>query len=278
VNDRIVLSEAVYLRTREARDLEDNLRLRALEWALYFAVDGKHTAAELGRQIRVEIADRDEALARLMSLGIIKERELNAWEYVHALAASGDREEKTLQEFLLGAAKPAGTTGTAGVVPEVSRSPQQTDRESSTVPHLVQFEPTGSPRSRLRDAADIAAPSASTALRRIASQPAFGFKPLPSPEDDTKENRPMSVSRRLSLRAFMNLIERHAGSREAGQLDTYRVFVRIDTPLLRRNGIETLRFADDRLVSDPELEKALVRSLKKTLGLDCPESVWVEVV
>ena len=87
----------------------------------------------------------------------------------------------------------------------------------------------------------------------------------------------MSASRRLSLRALMNLIERQASSTEAGQLDVYRVFVRVDTVLLKRNGIETLRFTEDRLVSDPELEQALVTSMKKTLGLDCPESVWVEV-
>lgn len=87
----------------------------------------------------------------------------------------------------------------------------------------------------------------------------------------------MSGSRRLSLRALMNVIEKHAGSREAGQLDVYRVFVRVDTVLLKRSGIETLRFTEDRLVSDPELEQAIVRSVKKTLGLDCPDSIWVDV-
>ncbi|HEX7807366.1 MAG TPA: hypothetical protein VF608_01530 [Thermoanaerobaculia bacterium] len=87
----------------------------------------------------------------------------------------------------------------------------------------------------------------------------------------------MTASRKLSLRALMNLIETQAGSREAGQLDIYRVFVRVDTLLLKRSGIETLRFTEDRLVSDPELEQAIVRSVKKTLGVDCPESLWVEV-
>lgn len=87
----------------------------------------------------------------------------------------------------------------------------------------------------------------------------------------------MSRPRRLSLRALMNLIEKQAGSREAGQLDIYRVFVRVDTVLLRRSGIETLRFTEDHLISDPELEQAIIRSVKKTLGLDCPETIWVEV-
>jgi hypothetical protein len=227
----VVLPQTVYRRSKEPRDLPDGLRLRTLEWALYFAVTGKNTAAELGRQMRVDGAERDEALAKLVSLALIEEQELDATEYVRALAASGDREEKTLREFLIGAA-----------------------------PQRIESEP--SPRHALR------------AVRTAA--PAFGFKPLPSPQDQKKENRAMSVSRSLSLRALMNLIERQAGSREAGQLDIYRVFVRIDTPLLKRNGIETLRFAEDRLISDPELEQALVRSVKKTLGLDCPENVWVE--
>lgn len=87
----------------------------------------------------------------------------------------------------------------------------------------------------------------------------------------------MSAPRNLSLRALMNVIEKQAGTREAGQLDVYRVFVRVDTSLLRRNGIETLRFTEDRLVADPELQQAIVRSVKKTLGLDCPQSVWVDI-
>ena len=87
----------------------------------------------------------------------------------------------------------------------------------------------------------------------------------------------MPKSHKLSLRALMNLIASKAGSREAGQLDIYRVFVRVDTALLKRNGIETLSFTDDHFVADAELEKAIVNSVKKTLGLVCPESVWVEV-
>ncbi len=87
----------------------------------------------------------------------------------------------------------------------------------------------------------------------------------------------MPTSRKLSLQAVMKVIERQAGSPEAAQLDVYRVFVRVDTSLLKRNGIASLRFTEDRLVSDPELEQAIVKSVKRTLGLDCPDSVWVDV-
>lgn len=82
----------------------------------------------------------------------------------------------------------------------------------------------------------------------------------------------MVPMRKLSLRALMDVIECQAGSREAGQLD---IFIKVDTSLLKRSGIETLRFTEDRLISDPELEEAIVRSMKRTLGLDCPDDVWV---
>lgn len=225
----VVLPQTVYRRRREPRDLPSDLKLKSLEWALYFAVTGAHTAAELGRQMRAGTEEWNTALARLTGLGLIEEQELGASEYVRALAAAGDGEAKTLKEFLMGATQPA-----EGVA-------------------ALQIRPLG------------------------PAKPAFGFKPLPSPDDPRKEKRVMSTTRRLSVRALVSLIERHAGSREAGQLDTYRVFVRVDTVLLRRNGIETLQFTEDHLVSDPELERALVRSVEKTLGLSCPETVWVEV-
>lgn len=225
MSTRVIFPEAVYRRSKEPNQLPGDLRLIAFEWALYFAVSGTHTAAELGRQLRAETSDRDEALRRLLSLGLIEEQTLSAAEYVRALAAAGDREEKTLREFLMGATQPPAKMSNV----EKPRPPAPLE-----------------------------------------------FRRLPSP-DDRKENRPMVQSRKLSLRALMNLIERQAGSREAGQIDIYRVFVRVDTSLLKRSGIETLRFTEDRFVSDPELEQAIVRSVKKTLGLECPETLWIEV-
>jgi hypothetical protein len=267
-----VLPQSVYRRAKEPRDVPDDLRLRALEWALYFAVTGKHTAAELGRMFRASAEARDEALARLQSLGLITEQELAASEYVRALAAAGEPEETTLREFLMGATQPAPATD-ENVRRQTLPRTDQPDEGSRTVRIEVPAALAAAPRPRPREVPSPAAPHGRPAL----AQPAFGFKPLPSPDDVTKENRRMSATRRLSLRALMNVIEGRAASREAGQLDVYRVFVRVDTLLLKRNGIETLRFTEDRLISDPELEQALVRSLKKTLGLDCPESVWVEV-
>ncbi|MGN6187181.1 MAG: hypothetical protein ACTHQM_26385 [Thermoanaerobaculia bacterium] len=241
---RSILPQSVYRRAKEPNQLSNELKLIALEWALYFAVTGTHTATELGKQLRVDAEDRNRALARLLELGLIAEQELHPADYVRALAAAGDPQEKTLREFLIAAS-------------------QSSDVVEAT------------PRPQLHDVKDFAT---ATLQRVVPPRPAkvappLAFTPLPSP-NDRKENR-MSGSRKLSLRALMNLIESQAGSREAGQLDIYRVFVRVDTSLLKRSGIETLRFTEDRLVSDPELQQAIVRSVKKTLGVDCPESLWV---
>lgn len=255
---RAVLPQSVYRRARDPLDLPHDLRLIALEWALYFAVTGKHTVGELGRQMRAGDLEREAAFGRLVGLGLIEEQELGASEYVSALAAGGDREERTLREFLMNVAPPAAASV------ETEEGGEVSDHETSAEP-------------RLRQVADKAVSSPRIAPRPGRVAPPLAFKRLPSPEEVPKENRLMSRPRKLSLRALMNLIEKQAGSREAGQLDIYRVFVRVDTVLLRRSGIETLRFTEDHLVSDPELEQAIIRSVKKTLGLDCPETVWVEV-
>lgn len=258
---RVILPQAVYRRAREPHQLGKDLRLIALEWALYFGVTGTHTAAELGRQLRAGAGERDDALARLSSLGLIEEQQLDATEYLQALAASGDREEKSLHEFLMGAVpERAGRPGGGALDPPPGASgaaPAPARPQLREVPAATNVQPRA-------------------VLRPPRQAPPLEFKPLPMLKE-RKENHSMAASRKLSLRAVMTLIETQAGSPEAGQLDIYRVFVRVDTLLLKRSGIETLRFTEDRLVSDPELEQAIVRSVKKTLNLDCPESVWVNV-
>ncbi len=287
-----VLPQTVYRRAKEPAELPRSLRLKALEWALYFAVTGAHTAAELGRQMRAAVEDRDTALLRLATLGLIAEAELDASEYVRALAASGDREEKTLREFLAAAAGPAdpsagaSSPSDAAVTPatpavaslaEVPFVQQASDADNTAVRVAPPAAAASSQQPVLREVTAEKPPAPSRITRPVrTAPPTFGFTPLPMPADDARETPRMAKTRRFSIRALMNLIEGRAASREAGQLDVYRVFVRVDTTLLKRNGIETLRFTEDRLISDPELEQALVRSLKKTLGLDCPDSVWVE--
>ena len=79
----------------------------------------------------------------------------------------------------------------------------------------------------------------------------------------------------LSLRAVMRFVVDQAPDADAGQLDVYRAFVRLDPQLLRRNGITTLRFEEDRLLTDPDLKRALLRSVEQVVGRSCPPEVFV---
>ena len=103
----------------------------------------------------------------------------------------------------------------------------------------------------------------------MSSQAPPPFSPPTASHLDTAEFR------RLSLKALMRFIIGRAQDPTSGQLDIYRVFIRVDTRLLQRNGISTLRFTEDRLIGDPELQQAIASSVRKSLGVDCPSQVYV---
>jgi len=74
----------------------------------------------------------------------------------------------------------------------------------------------------------------------------------------------------MSLQAVIQFILNHNNSDPtAGHFATYQVFMGIGTPLLKRNGITSLRFQDDRIISDPELQNAIIESLEKVLKVKC---------
>lgn len=79
----------------------------------------------------------------------------------------------------------------------------------------------------------------------------------------------------MSLKSIIELIIKAHPDQTAGQLAVYRVFMGMDTQLLRRNGINTLRFKEDRLITDPELQRAIVENMRKHLGIECPQSVFL---
>lgn len=81
--------------------------------------------------------------------------------------------------------------------------------------------------------------------------------------------------RRLNLKALMQFLIRRAPSAEAGQLDIYRAFLKLDPEMLRTHGITTLRFEDDRMIDSPELERKIVDCVESTLRLKVPAEVFV---
>lgn len=107
-----------------------------------------------------------------------------------------------------------------------------------------------------------------------------GFEPLALPEEEiameTPDLRTPAAAPTLSLRALMRFIAEQSGDADAGQLDIYRAFTRVSPQLLRRNGITTLRFEEDRLLTDPDLQEALLASVEHVVGRSCPPEVFVQ--
>ena len=105
-----------------------------------------------------------------------------------------------------------------------------------------------------------------------------GFEPLPLPPLDDEKETAMNLTATppsMSLRAVMRFITAQTPGSDAGQLDVYRAFVRVSPRLLKRNGITTLRFEDDRLVSDPDLQQEILASVQHVVGKPCPPDVFV---
>jgi hypothetical protein len=79
----------------------------------------------------------------------------------------------------------------------------------------------------------------------------------------------------LRLGALIEFIVRQAASNTEGQLAAYRIFLRVPPDLLKRNGIVSLSLVEDStVVTDPELQTALLSAAESILGTTIPESVF----
>ena len=280
-----ILPSAVYELCQNLSDLPETLRLRSLEWGVLFSVTGRHTVAQIGDLLGVPPALRDATFARLLDGGLLKERPLSYGEYVRAAATAGDEEPRSLAEFLRsGATWPAEARDTA-VIRTVEAGPPSQEAPLAAAERVL-----------LKDMSDGYDPTVTRAVPTVSRDEVLAFKPLASPavesgepedvagsptsaEDSVidKEKKPDTNGepKRMSLRALMGYILDRAPDLNSGQLDIYRVFIRVDTKLLKRNGITTLRFKEDCPVDDPELQAAIQTSLQATLGLSCPQQVFI---
>ena len=228
---------AVYEPALPAGRLPADLRLRSLEWGVFFAVTGRHTVAQIGAHLGLEPAERDAAFARLLDLGLLTERPLTAGEYLQA-AATVNGEEVTLAGFLR-----AGLAGPA-LQPVTEPDPPSVSEPFEPAVDVAPFEPLALPDEEI--------------LMQIPDLPVPAAPPA------------------LSLRAVMRFVADQSADADAGQLDIYRAFVRVSPQLLRRNGITTLRFEEDRLLTDPDLQQALLASVEHVIGRSCPPEVFVQ--
>lgn len=246
----------VYRLALELSDLPEDLRLRNIEWGVLLAITGEHTAAQIAEAFGFDDEQRRAVFARLAENGLVEECPLSYSEYLRARATAGGDEPRSLASFLrAGVALPAPPS-TAQPAPD-SRQPVADLRETAEW-QTPSREEVGLPGTGLTRPVPTAPQ---------AQQAQVAFTPLQTPRAET--------GRRLSLKVLMRHILDRSPDLNSGQLDVYRVFIRVDTKLLKRNGIDTLRFEDDRLVDDPELQEAIARSMERTLGLPMPSDVFV---
>lgn len=237
------------------------LKLRNVEWGILFSVTGEHTVAQIGDAFSLPPAERDAAFARLLREGLLAERELTYSEYLRAAATVHDDEPGTLAHYLR-----AG----AALGPLPPSVPAEADEPAPKPEPIRDVRESALPRPSPED--DVNVTRAVPTVR--GGTAAVGFQPLsdPSPVPTLAAPEP---ARHLSMKAVMKFILDRAPDSNTGQLDVFRVLIRVDTRLLIRNGITTLRFQDDRLISDPELQQAITSNVEKILGLECPQTVYV---
>lgn len=284
----------VYQLKRSLAELPESLRLRNHEWGALFAVTGQHSCAQIGTLLGLEAEERDRTFERLHSFGLIEERPLSYGEYLRAVASGRDEEAKSLGAFLRGgqamprarsAMAPADSAGPSGGTPRLPNTPGVV---SPPVPAISRTAPPPSPPPVLTADSDLNITRALPTYDRqklieatveAALSPAFLPLETPAVGSATRGSaaRGTAVLGRnaLSLKALMQFILGKASDVQTGQLDIYRVFIRINTKLLQRNGITTLRFEEDRLIEDPELQSAIATSVEKALGMTCPPEVFV---
>lgn len=249
-----IVPSAVYRRTLRPEAISPELRLRAVEWGVLFASSGQHSVAQIGAALSLSGDERDRVFRRLVALGLLVERTLAFGEYVRAAASAQGDEARSLAEFLRGA-------------------PAQPD----AAPVLATPAPEGA--TRLDGESAVLGPS--PAARPVPPP----FRPLPLPAKESAMSEPGSLpsaapnagtaaSRTLRLRALLDFVVGRAPDVEQGQLDVYRAFLKVEPKLLRRNGITTLRFEDDRKVTDPELVAAIVTSVEEAIGARCPAELF----
>lgn len=225
----------VYRLVRELSEIPHDLKLRNVEWGVLMSITGEHPAGLIGKSFDLDQNERRGVFARLLETGLIEEQPVTWREYLRANALSAGPSGDDRRNDLRTFLR-AGVTLPA---PSVGTEPSDPDRRQRELTRPVRTQPVP-----------------------------MAFTPLETP-------RPEARRKRLSLKVLMRHILDRAPDANSGQLDVYRVFIRVDTKLLKRSGIDTLRFEDDREVDDPELQQAIGRSLERTLGMSVPADAFV---
>ena len=254
---------------RDLQNLVGGVRLRYAEWEFLMKLDGRLTLREVGRVNGLTEEELTSMVNRFIELQFIETGELSYDEFLHLRRNEVVRPLEVVKPKM-GSSSLATSAGTPNA--------------PSTQHRIPAFAPLPVPKQQ--QATIERAPFPWPTFERLekpAAQPSSPAPVIPAPAAPA-EDAPTApaaftsepIQRKMSLKALMDFIMKHAGGdSSAGHLMVYRVFMRIETRLLKRNGIHSLRFQEDRVVADAELEKALLDSVTNALGVTCPEEVFV---
>ncbi len=235
--DNQTLIEAVYERTSEDDSLPADLRLTITQWATLFSCDGYRCLLEIALDLRSTPGQVYEALNHLESLGLVRERQLDLAEYsrIAALAAQAESQSSPLSLSQLTARRDALAEA----------------RRKLGVKSVAKNNPTPAP--------------------------SIPFQPLEISNPQQHKNpaaMPNNTQRTLNLGGLVRFIASRDKDSASGQLAVYRVFMGVNTALLRDAGIHSLRFDDTVSISNPGLIDAITRSVEKNLGIPIPEHLF----
>lgn len=231
------LLEAVFERVSADDALPPGLQLTVAQWAALFSCDGRRCLLEIALDLRSAPARIFEAFRHLAALGLVRERQLDLAEYsrIASLAASAESEGSPLSLAQLAARRDALAEARRALLSKPA--PKKPAAPASPIP----------------------------------------FQPLAAGgQDHTRETAPMSGSapKTLNLGGLVRFIASRDKDSSSGQLAVYRVFMGVNTALLRDAGIHSLRFDDNVTVSNAALIEAISKSVQKNLGIPIPEHLF----
>ena len=240
------MNTKIFQATWALQQLPVTMKLSSLEWRFLICCDGKAAIEQIQTRLGLADAERETILQRLCAGNLLSEKILSLEEFAAASVDSPAHRDPLAQQTLvehLQAAEPSRL--------EAHEMEEQPEPEPSD-PEPIK------PRAPDRPAA-------------VGDQAAPTFRPLPKPTATAPTVRSMS------LQAAIQFILNQTSDPTAGHLATYQVFMGINTQLLKRNGITSLRFQDDRLITDPELQQAISENITKVLKVECPEDLFFQV-
>ncbi len=226
--------ETVYQRTERVLTMTAEVRLRPCEWGILYAADGYRCIAELACDLRLSPAVAVGAAKHLSELGYLRETELS----LEACA-------------------------------RVTAAVRSLDPPQPLATFLARFRSPASATSSLKEPTELPPSDTKPSAKKsgaIATR-SIPFEPLHMPSQNPGP-------RSLNLGALIRFITARFPDTTAGQLAVYRVFMGVSTGLLRREGIQTLRFDEDRIVKDPDLVSHLEKAVQKNLGVEIPKEAF----